>query len=633
MTIRHLRASRPLAALAAAVAAILAIALAAASAGAATSTTPSLSVFAVPGVPYPAQALRLTASSPLGAATGQITVDENGQQVKGLTVTAQGAASGGVPGTMLLIDRSRSMAGAPLQSAVSAARAFVAEHSSTEPIGLIYFAQHPTIVSPPTTNTAALQQALATVPKTIAGTHIMDAASVALAQLRAAGTTEGTLLLMSDGQDTGSTASEAQVANQAQAQHVGVYTVGMQDPSFDGSTLQSLAAESGGSYLTTTPAGAVALYQRLGNELSNQYVLRYTSPVPKGTIVTATVNVPGFPSAVTSYSTVGPSETSAPHGFLQSTFAALLLSLIVAALVGAGVWGLARKRNEVSQRVGEYMLPASAVDSHERERSLVELALGDSQTRALQRSPRWQALATELDVGRIPIGPVQYMVFAVIAIPLVGWIASLLFGSNLGWLVGLGAPFVAVWFASHRANRQRRMFDSQLPDNLAVVSSAMRAGQTFMGALQAVVDTAPEPSRSELRRAVTDAQLGVPIDEALASLGVRLKSADFQHVALIAQLQRETGGNTAEVVDLVADTIRERLELRAMVRALTAQGRLAGLILSLLPVGLLLIISLLNPGYEHPMFHSTAGVIMLIGAAVMSLMGALAIRKIVTIEL
>jgi tight adherence protein B len=643
MTSAHSRERRLLDAFAAAVAASAAVlalltALLPGDAWAASTTTtaaaPAMSVYAVPGVRYPAQALRLTASSPLGTAAAKMTVNENGLPVNGLTVTVQGAASGGKPGTILLIDHSNSMSGAPLDSAVAAARAFVAAHSSAEPIGIMYLAQRPTIAVPLTTNKAALEQALAKVPATHSGTHIMDAASSAIAQLRAAGMTEGTLVILSDGQDTGSSTSEAQVANAAAAQHVGIYTIGMQDASFDGGTLQSLAAESGGSYLTTTPSGAAALFQQLGTQLSNQYVLHYTSQVPKGTLVNVAVSVPGFPTATTTYSTIGPTEAAPPSGFWTSTPAVLLLTLAIAGLVGAAVWGLLRKHNEVSARVGEYMLPVSAVDSDKRERSLVELALGDSQARALQRSPRWRAFATELDVGRIPIGPIQYVVLAIIGIPVVGLLAyAITGGKSWGWLVGFAAPAFAYWFAGYRADRQRRLFDSQLPDNLSVVASAMRAGQTFLGALQAVVDTAPEPSKSELRRAVTDAQLGVPIDEALETLGERLKSVDFQHVALVAQLQRETGGNTAEVIDLVADTIRDRLELRMMVRALTAQGRLAGMILSCLPLGLLLIISLLNATYERPLFHTTIGVILLIAGALMTIAGGYAIRKIVTIEM
>ena len=317
--------------------------------------------------------------------------------------------------------------------------------------------------------------------------------------------------------------------------------------------------------------------------------------------------------------------------FLKSSDAVILISLVVAILIGLAVFAVTRRRNEVSARVGEFVLPVSGREP--RERSLVELALGDAQARAMTRSPRWRNLATELDVGGIPIAPVNYVILTIVATLAVAWVMAVLLGSIFAALIGLAVPLASTMYVRMSADRQRRLFDSQLPDNLSVVASAMRAGQTFLGALQAVVDTAPEPSRSELHRAVTDAQLGVPVEEALGNLSERLKSSDFQHVALIAQLQRETGGNTAEVVELVAETIRERLELRQMVRALTAQGRLAGGLLSVLPLGLLLIVTAINPGYERPLYHTTIGIILLIAAAVLSVLGSFVIKKVVTIEL
>jgi tight adherence protein B len=164
-----------------------------------------------------------------------------------------------------------------------------------------------------------------------------------------------------------------------------------------------------------------------------------------------------------------------------------------------------------------------------------------------------------------------------------------------------------------------------------VIASAMRAGQTFAGSLQAVVDDAPEPSSKELRRAVTDEALGVPLQDALGHVTERMKSEDFQHVAIVAGLQRDTGGNTAEVIDLVADTIRGRIELRRLVRGLTAQGRLAGFVLSALPAGLLLIISMINPSYAHPLFHSTPGLIALAVALGLMVSGSYIIRRIINI--
>ncbi len=316
-------------------------------------------------------------------------------------------------------------------------------------------------------------------------------------------------------------------------------------------------------------------------------------------------------------------------GFFDSPAAAVGVSALGGILIGVAVFAVARRRNHVSARIVEFVSPSGA----EKPRSLVELALGDSQSRVMQRSPFWRELAIEMDVAAIALALPQLIAIVVAASIVVAWLLTAVVGSPLVALAGLLVPFIAYWWVGFMANRQRKLFEEQLPDNLSVVASSMRAGQPFVGALQAVVDSAPEPSKREMRRAVTDAQLGVPLEEALGTLGERLRSLDFQHVALIATLQRETGGNTAEVVELVADTIRERLELRQMVRSLTAQGRLAGLILSLLPLGLLLIVSVINPHYVHPLFHTTIGLILLVFAGVMSIAGSLVIGKIVKIDL
>ena len=293
------------------------------------------------------------------------------------------------------------------------------------------------------------------------------------------------------------------------------------------------------------------------------------------------------------------------------------------------VYSLLRRRNEVSARVVEYVAP----QGKQKQRTLVELALGDADDQTISKSPAWRTLATEMDIAAVNLRLNQLIALTVVASLIGGWFGTLLLNSPAGAIVALLVPPGAFVLIRRLADRQRRLFEEQLPDNLSVVASAMRAGQPFLGALQAVVDSAPEPSKRELRRAVTDGQLGVPLDEALGTLGERLKSRDFQQVALVANLQRETGGNTAEVVELVSDTIRERLELRQLVRSLTAQGRLSGLVLSVMPVGLLLMVATINPGYVHPLFHTTIGMILLGAALVMTGLGTLLIKKIIEIDL
>jgi len=153
-----------------------------------------------------------------------------------------------------------------------------------------------------------------------------------------------------------------------------------------------------------------------------------------------------------------------------------------------------------------------------------------------------------------------------------------------------------------------------------------------VGALSVVVDDSPEPSRTEFRRVIHDEQLGVSLEDAIEVVAVRMDSSDLRQVGLVAALQHETGGNTAEVLDRVADTVRERFELRRLVKTLTAQGRMSRWILTGLPIFLLVVISLLNPDYISPLYSHTGGRVLLIVAAVMVTSGSLVIRRIINIR-
>jgi tight adherence protein B len=132
---------------------------------------------------------------------------------------------------------------------------------------------------------------------------------------------------------------------------------------------------------------------------------------------------------------------------------------------------------------------------------------------------------------------------------------------------------------------------------------------------------------------VADEQLGVPIEDSLQQVGERMRCRDLEQVAMVAALQREAGGNSAEVLDQVAENIRERAALRRLVRTLTAQGRLARWIVSLLPVGLMFIMLAMNRAYMDPLFSRTSGQLMLGFAAAMIVAGSLVIRRIVDIKI
>jgi tight adherence protein B len=160
----------------------------------------------------------------------------------------------------------------------------------------------------------------------------------------------------------------------------------------------------------------------------------------------------------------------------------------------------------------------------------------------------------------------------------------------------------------------------------------LRAGHSLVGGLSLVVNDAAEPSKSEFQRVVADEQLGVPLEDALMVVAERMKSRDVEQVALVSSLQRETGSNSAEVLDRVIENIRERAGLRRLVRSLTAQGRLSRWVVTFLPVALLLAISGINPAYMRPLFTHTSGRIILAVGVIMIISGSLVIKKIVDIK-
>jgi tight adherence protein B len=205
-------------------------------------------------------------------------------------------------------------------------------------------------------------------------------------------------------------------------------------------------------------------------------------------------------------------------------------------------------------------------------------------------------------------------------------------GSYLWALFALGVPYLAREWVVRTLAQRRNRFAEQLPDALQVVASALRSGHSLPGALAVVVEGASEPMKSELQRVVADEQLGIPLERSMLVVADRMASRDVEQLALVAELQRQAGGNAAEVVDRVAETVRERFDLKRLIQTLTMQGRMSRWIVSALPIGIIIILQLENPHYLHPLLASTGGKIVFALTAAWAVAGSYAIKKIVEIE-
>lgn len=204
------------------------------------------------------------------------------------------------------------------------------------------------------------------------------------------------------------------------------------------------------------------------------------------------------------------------------------------------------------------------------------------------------------------------------------WIAAaIVFG------LCLPVPFLAVLL---KRRARAKAFESQLPGAMEMMARALRAGHSFASSLQMVGDEMPDPIAVEFRATYQEQQLGIPLETCLTHLCNRVACGDLRFFSLSILIQRETGGDLAEILDKSAYVIRERFRILGQVKALTAEGRLSGWVLVALPLVMFAVINVINPAYAALLLETRMGHFMLIFAGIMQTAGAVAIKRIVTIK-
>jgi len=206
----------------------------------------------------------------------------------------------------------------------------------------------------------------------------------------------------------------------------------------------------------------------------------------------------------------------------------------------------------------------------------------------------------------------------------------------VGGLVGFVLP--RMWL-NRRKNGRLGAFNKALPDTITLIANALRAGSSFLQAIELVVRESRPPISTEFGRVIREVNLGLPFDQALENMVRRVRSDDLELMATAISIQHQVGGNLAEILDSIAYTIRERVRIKGEIRTLTAQQRLSGYVVGFLPIGLAGFLFIAAPGFMDPMFQNPpeilglpAGVIILILGGVMMFIGFMLIRRIVDIE-
>lgn len=204
-------------------------------------------------------------------------------------------------------------------------------------------------------------------------------------------------------------------------------------------------------------------------------------------------------------------------------------------------------------------------------------------------------------------------------------------GATIAGIIGFFAPRL---YVGRLISQRLIAFETQLPDTLGLWVNALRSGYSVLQAMEAIAKDAPEPTMTEFQRVVKEVQIGIDMPDALQHLLDRVESPDLDLVVTAVNIQREVGGNLAEILEVISVTIRERIKLKGEVRVLTSQGRITGYLISFLPIGLALFLNLASPGYMGELFSNRSCGWPMLGAGLALIgIGTALIQKIVDIEI
>jgi tight adherence protein B len=252
--------------------------------------------------------------------------------------------------------------------------------------------------------------------------------------------------------------------------------------------------------------------------------------------------------------------------------------------------------------------------------------------------PLAEKLAQQLERADMTLSPGEYIVIR-FALAGVGFIAPFFFVQSMGvfaWVIMIAAALVGYnlpkFYMNHRRKQRVEKLNAQLPEALTMISNSLKAGFGLLQALNGAADQLAHPISTEFSRTIHEMNVGSGAEEALQALAERSDSYDLDIVVTAILVQRTVGGNLGEILDNVADTMRERIRIRGEIQTLTAQQKLTGIVIGLLPLGVGALFSVMSPGYIDPLFTTLLGRVMLTVAVILEIVGIMVIQRILNIE-
>ena len=521
-------------------------------------------------------------------------------------------------GIVLAIDTSGSMTeNAAFERATDAARQFIANKQADDQIAIVSFNESVQVVQNFTADESSLLDAVGRLG--LSGTTSLYDAVARSVNLFAGTDLVPNIVVVTDGRDSGSTTTDDIAAGLLAESGTLLFAIGIQSDDLDLRALDRLASATGGTVLTSAdPAELDELYADVQQRLRRQYRVTFPSTVDttgpvdiKMTVGNASADASYTPgSRLTSTAQIAPVVRSERSGIsaLQSNVFFWIGLLLVLAAVAAAVYAVATTLMREGEPLDSVLQPYSdgfVAPDEDADRMATSAILkravqltGDfAERRGLLR--RTEDMLERAD---LPLRAAEALFFHVVSAIVLGVIGSLLLGGVLGGaFIGVLALLIPPATVAYLAARRRKRFNQQLPDMLGLLASTLRAGYSLMQGVEAAAQEVADPIRKELQRVVTEARLGMPLEDAFDGVARRMASRDFEWATMAIGIQREVGGNLAEILDTVGQTMMARERLRRDISSLTAEGRISALVLGLLPIGIGLLIL-----RDQPRLHGVA---------------------------
>ncbi|MEM7274759.1 MAG: type II secretion system F family protein [Actinomycetota bacterium] len=577
-----------------------------------------------------------------------VSVVENGAAVDGVSVTSAVEAGTPVEIVYVIDTDNRGMVGATLSSVTNGIRTVVEDLAPEIEVGLVTAGVNAEIATRPTANRDRYIEELQAVAAE-EGSAVLDGVAYAAETFDQSANAVRTVIVITTGGDTtseGSLLAAESAMIQAGAQLVWI-SVGS-----NAAGLDRIAERTGG--LTAPVADVAGFDDMIGRATAvatDRLVVSFDGAAETGerggvalTIAESTIEF-SYPAGLNSTNPLQlvplEMEVQQETGILGHP-AVLYLSVGLAFLaVALAVWTLGTiflsGETSLDNMLARYSEKDDSLDEDEIQEMLVQTALVrravDMTETFAERRGFLVRIEELLERANLPIAAGEAMFFLSALVVVLTGVSLVVTGSVIaalivGMLAGVGGYLAVVMMARRRMSQ----FSAQLPDALQLLAGTLRAGYSLPQGLDAVSIEIADPMGQELRRAITEVQLGRELEEALTGIAERLDSPDFAWAVMAIGIQREVGGNLAEVLLTVAETMIQRERLSREVSALTAEGRVSAGILSMLPPGLGLVMWVMNPGYIGILFSRTLGLV-LIGLAVASgLTGLIWMKKVITID-